>query len=85
MYDIVPASDFVFGENNDMKVPHNIMYSIYPRCAYDTDNDMPIIFMLRSPSVVEENNYQMRYLDLRIMMDESKFKPIDHKGLNPAD
>lgn len=82
LYDIVPASDFAF-ERTEMSVPHNIMYSIYPRCAYDTDNDMAIVFMLRSPSVVEENNYKMRYEDLRIMVDN--YEPLDNKGLNPVD
>ena len=34
-------------------------YSIYPRCAYDYERNNVVVFMLRCPSVLDENNYEM--------------------------
>lgn len=66
-YDLVTCSDYRAAHTrngeidetiNDYTIPYNVAYSIYPRCAYDYDNDNVIIFMLRCPSVMIENNYK---------------------------
>lgn len=65
------------------KVPYNIMYSIYPRCAYDSDNDTAICFMLRCPSVTKENKYKMDSGDVKF--EHADYKPLWNVGLFPAD
>ena len=81
MYDLVTPGEYI--NNDELKIPYNIAYSLYPRCAYDTDNDMPIIFMLRCPSVVTENKYRMVKEDLRVYVDN--YQPLDNENLYPAD
>jgi hypothetical protein len=65
-YDIVSGGEYMNTWDNILKkktskykLPYNIMYSIYPRCAYDYETDTNIVFMLRCPSVVSENKYEM--------------------------
>ena len=81
MYDLVTPGEY--RDDDRLKIPYNIAYSLYPRCAYDTDNDMPIIFMLRCPSVVTENKYRMVKEDLRVYVDN--YQPLDNENLYPAD
>lgn len=61
--DVVQRKD---GSDMAYELPYNIMYSIYPRCAYNDEDDVAIIFMLRCPSVVRENQYTMTYKDVMI-------------------
>ena len=47
------------------------MYSIYPRCAYNDEDDVALIFMMRCPTVGEENKYSMTSDDVKIGYIES--------------
>ena len=65
-YNIVPAGKFFYDTRLESRktthgkeIPYNLTYSIYPRCAYDYETDNTIIFMLRCPSIIEENHYEM--------------------------
>ena len=81
MYDIVTPGEYQ--KDSRMKIPYNIAYSLYPRCAYDTDNDMAIVFMLRCPSVVKENQYKMTKDDLLVYVEN--YQPLGNERLFPAD
>ena len=81
MYDIVTSGEYQ--KDSHLKIPFNVTYSLYPRCAYDTDNDVAIIFMLRCPSVVKENQYKMTKEDLRIYVEN--YQPLGNEKLFPAD
>lgn len=72
-FDIVSGGSYFYGVVNrqsgsemPLMIPYNIMYSLYPRCAYNDEDDVAIVFMLRCPSVVKENQYEMNYSDLLI-------------------
>ena len=52
-------------------LPYNIMYSIYPRCAYNDEDDVALIFMMRCPTIGEENKYAMTSDDVKIGYIES--------------
>jgi hypothetical protein len=81
MYDIVTPGEYQ--KDSHLKIPYNVAYSLYPRCAYDTDNDMAIVFMLRCPSVVKENQYKMTKEDLRVYVEN--YQPLGNEKLFPAD
>ena len=80
MYDLVTPGEYK--QDSNLKIPYNIAYSLYPRCAYDSDNDMTIVFMLRCPSVVTENKYCMVKDDLRVYVDD--YQPLGNEKLKPA-
>ena len=57
------------------EIPYNLLYSIYPRCAYDYDNENLIVFMLRCPNIGDENNhrdYQMHSDDFGLTAEYSR-------------
>lgn len=59
-YDLVPCGKYLVDAKTEgtlYEVPYNLFYEIYPRCAYDYENDNLVVFMLRAPSVLRENNY----------------------------
>jgi hypothetical protein len=62
-YNIVPAGKYFFdtrkNRSHQKEIPHNLTYSLHPRCAYDYENDNTIVFMLRCPSISRENQYEM--------------------------
>lgn len=81
-YNIVPAGKFFYDTRlesrkttHDKEIPYNLTYSIYPRCAYDYETDNTIIFMLRCPSIIEENHYEMGAGDVYC----STVSPSDYK------
>ena len=43
-----------------------------PRCAYDYDNDNVVVFMLRCPSILNENNYKFGKKDTFVDVDDEK-------------
>lgn len=49
------------------------MFSIYPRCAYNDEDDVAIVFMLRCPSVVQENQFRMEHKDLLLPVEKSAY------------
>jgi hypothetical protein len=90
LYNIVPVGEYMkepVGRDSQSrlvpKTPYNIMYSIYPRCAYDWDNNTAICFMLRCPSVTKENKYKMESDDVKF--EHVDYKPLWNVGLFPAD
>lgn len=46
-------------ENNKITMPYNLTYSIYPRIMFNDEEQINIILMLRRPSIIRENQYQM--------------------------
>lgn len=64
------------------EVPHNVTYSIYPRCAYDDEHDTAIIFMLRCPSIVNENKYYLESPDILINHIESDYTQYQLKNFD---
>lgn len=75
-YDIVTGGEYLQGilkNTYHNKLPYNLMYSIYPRCAYNDEDDVSIVFMLRCPSVVRENQYKMEHRDLLLPVEESAY------------
>ena len=54
-YDLIPCGEYKYGDAGTFTLPYSLTYGIYPRCAYDYEKDDLIIFMLRCPSVLEEN------------------------------
>jgi hypothetical protein len=66
-------------------IPYNLLYSIYPRCAYDDENDTVIVFMLRKPSVCKENQYEMKVTDFLFDMTGASYNQLndtENKKLN---
>ena len=49
--------------NNEM--PYNLTYSLYPRIMFNDEEQVNIILMLRLPSIIEENQYQLIVSDLK--------------------
>lgn len=93
-YDIVDSGTYLQTYSNGSKLPehkyklpHNIMYSIYPRCAYDDETDTTIIFMLRCPSVDSENKYKMESSDVKFTHTASDYNShqLGNSRLNIAD
>lgn len=93
-YDIVDGGTYLQTYNKDgklpeykYKLPHNIMYSIYPRCAYDDETDTTIVFMLRCPSVDSENKYKLESSDVKFthIEDDYNSSQLGNSGLNIAD
>ena len=62
-YDIVDVGKFIRHKSKNI-IPYNLTYSLYPRCAYIDERDVAVVFMLRCPSIVKENNYEMEKRDL---------------------
>lgn len=58
-FDIVNPIDYITNNSSEKKYPHNLAYSITPRCAYNDEDDTAIVFMLRTPSVKTEKTYKM--------------------------
>lgn len=58
-FDIVSPAEYIANNDSRKKYPHNLAYSISPRCAYDDEDDTAIVFMLRTPSVKTEKIYEM--------------------------
>jgi hypothetical protein len=89
LYSLTPNGQYLVDVKNHSgsallyEVPYNIMYSLYPRCAYDSDNDAVICFMLRCPSVVNENKYKTESSDLKFI--HLDYQPLDPANLFPAD
>jgi hypothetical protein len=48
------------------KIPYNLLYSIYPRVMFNDEEQEPLILMLRRPSIINENQYEMTTEDLQI-------------------
>ena len=78
-YDIVPSGWYL--NNSSMRVPYDMTYSIYPRCAYDYERNNVVVFMLRCPSVLDENNYEMRY---NVIEPAHPYSKPSQTGLNIA-
>ena len=62
-YKIVPGGEYLkyasSKSGKEAEMPYNLLYSIYPRCAYDSDNDNLIVFMLRCPNIGDESHNQV--------------------------
>ena len=73
-YDLIRCGEYRQPENgvDRFKLPYNLAYTIYPRCAYDYDNDNIVVFMLRCPSVLNENNYKFGKKDTFVDVDDEK-------------
>lgn len=94
-YDIVDSGTYLQTYNiekgklpeHKYKLPHNIMYSIYPRCAYDDETDTTIVFMLRCPSVDSENKYKLESSDVKFthIKDDYNSSQLSNSGLDIAD
>lgn len=97
-YDIVDNGEYLqtmnsstLGKSTDEKLkyelPYNIMYSLYPRCAYDDETDTTIVFMLRCPSVVRENQYNMVSSDVKFTHSSTDYEQfqLKNEGLNVSD
>ena len=54
-------------------IPYNVTHSIYPRCAYDDEHDTAIVFMLRCPSIVNENKYKLESSDILYNHEENDY------------
>lgn len=94
-YDIVDSGTYLQTYNiekgklpeHKYKLPHNIIYSIYPRCAYDDETDTTIVFMLRCPSVDSENKYKLESPDVKFTHTDIDYNnsQLDNSGLDIAD
>ena len=73
-YDLIRCGEYRQTENgiDRFKLPYNLAYTIYPRCAYDYDNDNIVVFMLRCPSILDENNYKFSKKDTFVDVDDEK-------------
>ena len=75
-FDIVSSGEYLKGIKDGSylnKLPYNLMFSVYPRCAYNDEDDVAIVFMLRCPSIVKENQYRMEHKDLLLPVEESAY------------
>ena len=72
-FDIVDNGTYITASNNEYMIPYNITHSIYPRCAYDDEHDTAIVFMLRCPSIVKENQYKLESSDILYNHEESDY------------
>ena len=50
---------------NDM-MPYNLTYSIYPRLMFNDEEQINLVLMLRLPSIINENQYEMTVKDLNL-------------------
>lgn len=57
---------------NKDTIPYNLCYNIYPRCIYNDEEQYNVILMLRRPSIVEENNYELNNKLCCLPTDEIK-------------
>ena len=78
-YRLVPGGKYLKyaadKSGKEAQIPYNLLYSIYPRCAYDYDNENLIVFMLRCPNVSDEDNhrdYQMHSDDFGLTAEYSR-------------
>ena len=53
-------------EVNESEMPYNIAYSIYPRILFNDEEQIIIVLMLRRPSIVEEEQYELNPDDIYI-------------------
>lgn len=79
-YDLTPISDFLASPKSH--IPYNLAYTLFPRCAYDDEHDNVIVFMLRQPSIVRENQYMMAKSDDVYMLPSDNFQTISIKGFD---
>lgn len=56
----------VTGTLANTQIPYNLLYSIYPRVMFNDEEQEPLILMLRRPSIINENQYEMTTEDLQI-------------------
>jgi len=53
-------------ENIPDEMPYNLTYSIYPRIMFNDEEQINMVLMLRLPSVIEEEQYEMKPKDVNI-------------------
>ena len=67
-FKLVPGGEYYLNyadtkTHKEAEIPYNLLYSIYPRCAYDSDNDNLIVFMLRCPNISDETHNRVMLSD----------------------
>jgi hypothetical protein len=48
-------------------MPYNLAYSLYPRIMFNDEEQVNIVLMLRLPSVIREEQYEMTLEDLNLI------------------
>lgn len=65
----LPLSKCVINENMFTfdSMPYNLAYSLYPRIMFNDEEQVNIVLMLRLPSVIREEQYEMTLEDLNLI------------------
>ena len=53
------------------EMPYNLTYSIYPRIMFNDEEQINMVLMLRLPTIIKENQYEMTVKDLN-------YKEVEH-------
>ena len=59
--------------NPDNKnMPYNLTYSIYPRVMFNDEEQINLVLMLRLPSIINEEQYEMQEENLNLILGENE-------------